>query len=385
MISIPGKIPIRIFPFFWLLIFIIGWLSSETITGTVTWAVVILFSILVHEYGHALTALAFGQKAEIDLVGLGGLTRRTGAKIKAWQEFLIVLNGPFAGFLLFVLVTYLQPLFGPNRFVSVAYALKIAAYVNLVWNFLNLIPVQPLDGGHLLRIILEGFFGLKGIKISFFISLIIASLLSLFFFLIQAFLAGALFLMMAFESFRAWTDLKTITPQDTNDQLKNLLKEAQEDIQAGRQHEAFSKLTLLREQAKEGVIFVMATQYLARIVAQQGDFQQAYDLLLPSEYRLSADYLHLLQQLAFRLQKWDQVIRIGNRTYQEEPRANTALLNALSYAIMGQAKQSAGWLQSALHAGLPQIKEIIQKREFDAIRDTPEFQSFLRQINLQSK
>lgn len=378
MILIPTRIPIRIFPFFWFLILMIGWLSSGTVIGTLLWALVIFVSVLVHEYGHALTAIAFGQKAEIDLVGLGGLTRRTGKKLKLWQEFLVVLNGPFAGFAFFILITYLQPMFKIERLVALAYLFKIAAYVNLVWNVLNLLPVQPLDGGHLLRIILEGLFGFKGVKASLLISVGLAAALSLYFFLFQAFLAGSLFLFMAFESYRAWTELKGMTPQDTNSHLQEVLKEAQMDMQTGRQNEALSKLFFLREQARQGVLFITATQYIARLLTEQGHYKQAYEWLLPIENRLSLDYIHLLQQLAYRLQEWEQVIKIGNRAYREEPIANVALLNALACAIMGQAKQSVGWLRSASQLGLSNIQEIAQKREFDAIRNSPEFQVLLR-------
>lgn len=378
MISIPGKIPIRIFPFFWLLIFMIGWFSSGTIIGTVLWALIIFFSILIHEYGHALTALAFGQQAEIDLVGLGGLTRRTGAPLKRWQEFLIVLNGPLAGFFLFFFVDYLALFTQVDHLNLVAYSLQIAMYVNLIWNALNLLPVQPLDGGHLLKILLEGALGLKGVKISFLISIVLATALSLFFFLIQSLLAGALFLMMAFESYRSWKELKSMTPQDANAQLQETLKEAQEDLQAGRSNDALSKFLFLRDQAKEGVLFVLATQLGARVLAEQGQFEQAYQWLYPIKSSLSPDYSRLLQQLAYRLQKWNEVVIIGNQSYQQDPAPHTALLNAFSYAIVGKPKQAVGWLQSAAKAGIPNVADLIKRREFDAIRESAEFQAFAK-------
>lgn len=378
MITIPTKIPIRIYPLFWLLIFMIGWLSSGSIPETLIWAVVIFFSVLFHEFGHALTAIAFGQKAEIDLVGLGGLTRRSGPKLKLWQEFLVVLDGPFAGFLLFIIVSFMQPWLKTSHWPAIAYAAQIAIYINLVWNVLNLLPVQPLDGGHLLRIVLEGAFGFKGVKFSFLLSVILSALLSLFFFFIQAILAGALFLMLAFESYRAWSEIRTMTPQDTNAQLQGLLKDAQEDLKAGRQHEAFSKFLSLRDQVKEGVLYVIATQYLAQLLAQQGQIKQAYDWLMPLEGRLSPDYLRFLQQLSYRLQKWEDVIRIGNRAYQTDPHMDSALLNAFASAIMGKANQAVGWLRTASEMGLPDLAGVIQKREFDAIRDSIEFKAFLR-------
>lgn len=380
MISIPGKIPILISPFFWVLILLIGWLNTSTVVGTAIWAIVILFSVLIHEYGHALTALAFGQKAEINLVGLGGLTRRSGHQIKKWQDFLIVLNGPLAGFALYFAAYYLSPYIDNERFKYFAYALKVAANVNFFWNVLNLLPILPLDGGQLMRIGLEALFGFKGIRFAFLLSIILSVLVSLLLFFIQAVLGGALFLMLAFESYRAWSDLGNVSSQDSNSYLQDLLREAQEDIQNQKDNEALSKLLLIREQAKEGVLFVLATELIARLLAKQGHIKQAYEWLLPIEKRLSPDYLFFLQQLAFKLQEWEKVISIGNKAYQLDPSPDIALLNAFSFAIIGQPIPTVGWLKSAVHSGLRNIHEVIRKREFDSVRQSQEFQSFLKTL-----
>lgn len=377
MISIPGRIPIHIFPFFWLLILMIGWLNSSSILGTVIWAAVILLSVLIHEYGHALTARLFGQEAEINLVGLGGLTKRHGPKLARWQEFLIVLNGPIAGFLLFIIAYQLLSVVGEKKSI-LFYALQIAINVNLFWTILNLVPVLPLDGGHLLRILLEGAFGVRGLKIAFFVSIVLATVMGLYFFLLQQILMGALFFMLAFESYRAWADVKGMAPQDTNQQLQNLVKEGVEELKQGQTQEALDKFKFVRQQAPKGVLYVTATQYACRILAEQGYLKQAYDWLLPLQSRLSSDYLHLLQQLAYRLQEWEQAVKIGQQAYQQEPSIDAAIVNALSYAIMGEAIPAVGWLRCAIQLGMPNIKQIIEKREFDAIRNSPAFQNWLK-------
>ncbi len=377
MISIPGRIPIHIFPFFWLLILMIGWLNTASILGTVIWSAVILISILIHEYGHALTALGFGQQAEINLVGLGGLTKRHGPRLPRWKEFLIVLNGPVAGLILFFLSYQLIGLVSGKRAILL-YALEVAVNVNLFWTLLNLLPVLPLDGGHLLRILLEGAFGLRGLKVAFFISIILAVVIGLYFFLIQQLLMGALFLMLAFESYRAWADVRGMAPQDSDQQLQKLVQEGLDEFKEGYKPEALAKFTFVRQQAPKGVLYVTATQYAARILAEQGHFKQAYDWLLPIQNRLSSDYLHLLQQLAYRVQEWEQAVEIGQKAYQQEPSIDTALINALAYAIMGQAMPAVGWLRCAVQLGLPNVQRVIEKREFDAIRDSQAFQAWLK-------
>ena len=54
MIVIPGRIPIAIHPFFWLLAAIIGWMNSGSFFGMLVWIGIIFFSVLIHEFGHAL-------------------------------------------------------------------------------------------------------------------------------------------------------------------------------------------------------------------------------------------------------------------------------------------------------------------------------------------
>jgi stage IV sporulation protein FB len=377
MISIPGRIPIHIFPFFWFLILMIGWLNSASILGTVIWSVVILISILIHEYGHALTALMFGQEAEINLVGLGGLTKRQGPKLERWKEFIIVFNGPLAGFMIFIVAYLLLGVVGEKRTILI-YALDVAINVNLFWTLLNLLPVLPLDGGHLLRILLEGAFGLRGLKVAFLISIVLATLIGLYSFLIQQILMGALFFMLAFESYRAWADLKNMAPEDTDQHLQNLLKEGLEELTAGRSEEALTKFSYIRQQAPKGVLYVTATQYAARVLAEQGNFKQAYLWLYPLKNRLPIEYLRLLQQIAYRLQEWEEAVNIGQQAYQQEPSVETALINSLAYAIMGQATPAVGWLRSAVQQGLTNVQQVVEKREFDAIRQTDVFQNWLK-------
>lgn len=381
MISIPGRVPIHIHPFFWFLIVLLGWLNSSTFLGTIIWSLVIFVSVLIHEYGHALTARAFGQEAEINLVGLGGLTKRQGPQISLWKEFLIVLDGPIAGFVLCFLAYCLLILTEGNQSPLLAYSLKIAVNVNLFWTLLNLLPVLPLDGGQLLRIILQGMFGFKGVKFAFLTSLILASTVGIYFFLIQQVLMGSLFLMLAFESYQGWSGIKTMAPEDADQDLLRTLNEGLEALKQGRQEDAFSKFNDVRQQAPKGFLYVTATQYAAHILAEQGRLKQAYEWLLPLQNRLSTDYVRLLQQLAYQVQEWEQATKIGQTAYQQDPSMDIALINALSYAVMGEDVPAIGWLRCAIQQGLPNIQAVIKKREFDAIRNTPTFQNWLATYN----
>src|SRR3990167_10172085 len=134
-------IPVRISPFFWLTAAFIGWIQSQSLLGMLIWIAIIFVSILVHEYGHALTAKVFGQKPRIELIAFGGLTYPEGPKLSHWKEFVVVLNGPIFGFCLFLLATLLLPYVPPPAQPMVA----TFQVVNLFWTIVNLLPVLPLD------------------------------------------------------------------------------------------------------------------------------------------------------------------------------------------------------------------------------------------------
>lgn len=379
MVSIPGKIPIRIHPFFWFLIAIIGWLSSGgTVLGTVLWAIVILYSVLIHEYGHALTALAFGQEAHIELIGFGGVTHRHGPKLKLWQEFIIVLDGPLAGVLLLSVAYFILAAYGEKLPATVVYALNITVYANIFWTIINLLPVYPLDGGKLLSIIFEAFLGIRGMKIALFLSCLFSLIVSVFLFYEGLFIGGALFLLFTIEGYRTWKGSLSIFEQDKDDAIQKLFKEATGDMQEGRYDLAEEKFEQVCKSTGRGVIYITATEKLAALLHRKGLTNEAYALLKSIENKLSPEALKLYHKIAYRIGAWQECILIGDKAYQSFPGYDVALINAFCYGVLGEAKPAIGWLQRALSDGLPNLKAILSKEEFDNIRKSPPFQEFIQ-------
>lgn len=380
MLRFGRRIPITIHPIFWFIAFLIGWLNSSTVVGSIIWTIVILISVLIHEFGHALTSVAFGQSPRIDLMGFGGVTLREGPKLSLWKEFLIVLNGPCAGLILFAIAFQAKHLIGLKGGTYVAFGMEIATYVNLVWTLLNLLPILPLDGGRLVSIILEGLFGVKGLKFSFLLSIILAVAFSAFLFIIQAFLGGALFLMLAFESYRSWQATAGMTAHDQNADLQKLYKEAEDHLNMGSKEEALQQFQQIREESKSGFLYLAATERVAELMYEQGKYQEVFGLLYPIKNEISIGSLKLLHQSAYRLGEWKEAISLGDRAFQAFPSYDTALINALCYALLGKDSPAVGWLQCSIREGLPNLNEIVKKREFDHIRDHTAFQSFLKSL-----
>jgi hypothetical protein len=322
-----------------------------------------------------VTAICFGQKTRIELAAFGGFTYREGRKLKLWEEFFVVLNGPLAGFILSLIayaitqtVTIVQP--------TLAQAVKFTLVANFFWTIINLVPVLPLDGGHLLSILLEAIFGFKGVKVAIIVGIVIAIVISIFFFAIGSFLAGALFLILTFESFRSLRYYKIFNEKDRDIQLQELLKEADADIQTGQKDAALEKLTTIRSRVQNGIIYTMATQEMAEIYKDQERYEEAYQLLLPITTSLSGDSLSLFHFLAYTARDYKKVADMSNKCYQENPSYSTALINALAYASLAQTEPAIGWLECSIREGLPSISEVVKREEFDAVRSDPHFKAF---------
>jgi stage IV sporulation protein FB len=167
-------IPVRINPWFWGVSVIFGAQGNDGI-GILTWVGAVLVSILVHELGHALTMRAFGFRPWIVLYGMGGLASydlrdnyRATRSDDTLMHVLISAAGPIAGFLLAAILLGVLYAAGRGQFVEFSPPWGLRPYVflpnerlaNLLndiffictfWGLVNLVPVYPLDGGHIAR------------------------------------------------------------------------------------------------------------------------------------------------------------------------------------------------------------------------------------------
>src|SRR5437870_2448726 len=116
--------------------------------------------VLLHEFGHALAARAFGIRTpDITLLPIGGVARLQRMPDKPWQELAVAVAGPLvnvviAAVLIFVLgrraeFQSLQHLEQPG----IEMLAKLAS-VNISLVLFNLIPAFPMDGGRVLRSLL---------------------------------------------------------------------------------------------------------------------------------------------------------------------------------------------------------------------------------------
>jgi len=107
-----------------------------------------LFGLVVmHEYGHALTARHYGIRTRgITLYPIGGVAMLEGMPDNPRHELHIALAGPAVNFVLAAGLFSVSLLVGgAGSFVG------LLIYANLVMGAFNLLPAFPMDGGRVLR------------------------------------------------------------------------------------------------------------------------------------------------------------------------------------------------------------------------------------------
>jgi Zn-dependent protease len=197
-------IPVRVNPFFWAMAAVLGWQGRKG-PEIVVWVACVFVSVLVHEFGHALTTRkAFRQRPSIILYYMGGLCFSDGRQDDLWRRAWVIIMGPMAGFLLFGVVLVLDlsirgmteiPFLGVIQFHPVPswfnhlpemanQLIQEASWdlllVNLLWGVFNLLPIFPLDGGQLAQVFLTMHNRREGVIRSHAISLVVAGLLAVY-------------------------------------------------------------------------------------------------------------------------------------------------------------------------------------------------------------
>lgn len=122
--------------------------------------ILVLFTIVVlHEFGHAMTAKRFGiETRDITLLPIGGVARLDRMPEDPKQELAIAIAGPAVNVLLAAL--FFAVLAMENRLTAFSltgpgnYLLWNLVRINLALAVFNLIPAFPMDGGRVLRALL---------------------------------------------------------------------------------------------------------------------------------------------------------------------------------------------------------------------------------------
>lgn len=131
-------------------------------------------SVLWHELGHAVALRAFGHESEISLAGIVGLTVSDGMhRLSNVQALVVAAAGPGAGLLLAGVAQIVRD----SMFAGhLRHPLDLVVLINVFINLFNLIPVFPLDGGRIVRALMDMASPRYGEKAASAVSLVAAAI-----------------------------------------------------------------------------------------------------------------------------------------------------------------------------------------------------------------
>ncbi len=268
---------------------IVGWLALFIIA--------LFICVVLHEYGHALTAKHYGVKTrDIILSPIGGVARLERLPEQPWQEFAIALAGPLVNVAIcFVMVPY----FLVNSFDSVisigqqlfldrhAPALQDLSLnfipflflINILLASFNLLPAFPMDGGRVFRALLSLRLGRRratqfaaylgqALAIGFMIhGFYNGVFLNIFIGLFVFFTASQEYRMVKMESF--------LTEQKVGDLLRRQFTVLRPDESLVRAIEGLKqgveKNFLVMDEAEEQVLGVVHEEFLLEAIKQEDE------------------------------------------------------------------------------------------------------------------
>ncbi len=154
--------PLQIDPWFFLTAWLIG--GRQEPLWMVVWVLVVVVGILAHELGHAFVGRKLGMEPWIRLFAFGGMTGWSRPRpLSSGQQILISIAGPAVGIAIggsVLVAAQAGLLVGASP--AVAHVLRDILWVNLGWGILNLLPILPLDGGHIAASVATILLGAKG-------------------------------------------------------------------------------------------------------------------------------------------------------------------------------------------------------------------------------
>lgn len=158
---------------FWLLFLFIAFLvfSQGGTPGTLFWhslfILSIFFCVVLHEFGHALTARRFGiGTRSITLLPIGGVANLKKIPEKPSEEFWIAVAGPLVNVAIALVLFFFVPLdqytgLGPEALqdelgtITAQNFLFYLFIANIALVAFNMLPAFPMDGGRVFRALLS--------------------------------------------------------------------------------------------------------------------------------------------------------------------------------------------------------------------------------------
>ncbi|WGI22967.1 site-2 protease family protein [Amylibacter sp. IMCC11727] len=173
----PFGVPVEIGASIFLLAFIFIQPQNGIQLDNIIYFLLILLAIFLHEFGHAWGTLVQGHSVKrVMIYGGGGFCEGYRVLPRAEEEFVVAM-GPIVNLALWAIFGLAYPFVIESSFYWLGKYVYWFYSINFFLFCLNMIPVQPLDGGKLFFLTMMRFFDRdRAIKIAGFVGLVCAVL-----------------------------------------------------------------------------------------------------------------------------------------------------------------------------------------------------------------
>jgi Zn-dependent protease/CBS domain-containing protein len=160
-------IPVYVHWSFGLLFLFVAY-TGDTLNGILfqsLYVLILFVCVVMHEFGHALSAKKYGiTTQDIIILPIGGVARLNKMPEKPWQEFVVAIAGPMVNVVIALILGaglyFVQWRMDSYDDITTQFSISYRMLYTIVYSnvFLvvfNMIPAFPMDGGRVLRALLS--------------------------------------------------------------------------------------------------------------------------------------------------------------------------------------------------------------------------------------
>lgn len=433
-----GPFPVGIDPIFFVLVAVLGLRHNSTIS-IVVFVAVALVSVLWHEIGHAMAFRAFGYDSSILLHGMGGLTMPdTDRALPPGRDLMVSMAGPLAGILVGGAVLTVAPpdgaLFGSSDGTAMESLLGDLVWVNLGWGLFNLVPILPLDGGRVMKSLLNLSTDGRGERTARFVSIGVGGALAMLAIMNGIIIAAILLAWLVYANVQ---DLQQMIKAPRERDLDTWLEEGRGNLAEGallaasnraREVLNWSRVPATRAAAAEVLAWALLLEgkteqgaeilasiepdpdqpvLQASVVTATGGSEMALELLRhafeerpgggtggrvvralielhrlddalavvtgPLGERAGNGVASVVGHALFQAGQYEDAARVGERSFAFDPHPMLAYNVACSWGRAGHPDKTLSWLNHAIDIGYRDLSEVDDEADFASLRGSPAF------------
>jgi Zn-dependent protease len=357
---------------------------------------------LLHELGHGFAARATGARAEISLDFLAGYASFVPVRpLKRWERAGISVAGPAVqiGISLSALILMgVNPL-DPDSFRRSAAALAIW-WTGPVMGLFNLLPVLPLDGGHIVQAGLDKVLPGRSREVMLWFSVVVTVTLVVYLFLHPRYRSVAFFATFPLVFQLQMLSQRSRPSQPVRRPSRPGVADAEAEAWTTGDLQRFGERYLpspwyrAHQQLAEGHPDVAAQVIVADFTDVGEPAWWPPDFAPPARLAQLVDLLprplptgrvydeHVLANILLRIGRFDDAARYAAASFGRTPSTTAATVVARAAGALGDRDTAIGWLRAALDvdtdpAGLTITMDAAP--ELAELRDDPRFTQ-LRQL-----